>query len=88
MALEEVKCDCCGEVLMRDDWDGQYYQEDKYGLWNKITPYIDEDDYFVCTEQCYLDDKDFQAGRLEYLRREYQCQLVDIRYQEWKDGER
>jgi hypothetical protein len=79
MALQEVKC-VCGEILMRDDWDGQYYQEDCNGLWNKVWP-VEEDDNMFCSQDCYNDYHKKGSDR-DYM------DLVDSQYQEYKDGER
>ena len=85
MALQEKKCDCCGTTLIRDDWDGQYYLENNY-VWNRIEPYIDEEDVLVCTEQCFLDD-DWFSEKYSYILHIHQEEdLCDSVYKTYKDG--
>jgi hypothetical protein len=85
MALQKIECDCCKTILMRDDWDGQYYIEDSHGLWNKITPYIDKEEVLVCSEQCFLDNNEFKKQYYYILHNHYKENLCDTIYQAYKD---
>ena len=82
MALQEVKCDVCGDNLMYDDWDGQYYQEDYHGLWNKIVVLYEDDGILICDDVCYSD-----KSVLDYFKIRASDNNEDILYQAYKEGE-
>jgi ribosomal protein S27E len=82
MALQKMKCDVCGKTLMRDDWDGQYYQVDCRGLWNKTVVEYEDNDTLICSELCYND-----KATSDYFKFKNEGTIIDTVYQMYKDGE-
>lgn len=57
--IELLECEGCGETILYDSWEGNYYQKEK-GEWKRIELYMNEDisDYgygSFCTKDCYYD---------------------------------
>jgi hypothetical protein len=74
----ETKCEYCGEKLLYDTWDGQYYDANGYSIELYDGPFggLKEEGIECCSEDCFFDSlpmskKDYyreERRRLSYLR--------------------
>jgi hypothetical protein len=64
----EVKCEYCDEMLLYDEYEGQYYNSTKQPieLYEGLLGCLKDDGIVCCSEDCFFDSLDISKN--EYYR--------------------